>query len=345
MASGMLKSDYFYELPEELIAQTPIEPRDHSRLMVIDRRTGAVQHRHFYDLCEFLRPGDCLVVNDTKVLPARLYGEKEGTGGAVEVLLLKNPRGSLWECIVFPGKKMRAGARVCFGGGELRGEVVEVLNNGNRMIQFEHEGIFAEVLDRLGTMPLPHYIKERLQDKDRYQTVYCREAGSAAAPTAGLHFTPELMDRIRAMGVDIVTITLHVGLGTFRPVKEENITEHVMHSESYHVTEDAARRINRIRQQGGRVIAVGTTSCRTLESITDEQGMTRAGSGDTDIFIYPGYTFHGIDGLITNFHLPESTLLMLVSAFASREIMLNAYRIAIEEGYRFFSFGDASLII
>ena len=345
MASGMLKSDYFYELPEELIAQTPIEPRDHSRLMVIDRRTGAVQHRHFYDLCEFLRPGDCLVVNDTKVLPARLYGAQEGTGGAVEVLLLKNPRGSLWECIVFPGKKMRAGARVCFGGGELRGEVVEVLDNGNRMIQFEHEGIFAEVLDRLGTMPLPHYIKERLQDKDRYQTVYCREAGSAAAPTAGLHFTPELMDRIRAMGVDIVTITLHVGLGTFRPVKEENITEHVMHSESYHVTEDAARRINRIRQQGGRVIAVGTTSCRTLESITDEQGMTRAGSGDTDIFIYPGYTFHGIDGLITNFHLPESTLLMLVSAFASREIMLNAYRIAIEEGYRFFSFGDASLII
>ena len=345
MASGMLKSDYFYELPEELIAQTPIEPRDHSRLMVIDRRTGAVQHRHFYDLCEFLRPGDCLVVNDTKVLPARLYGEKGGTGGAVEVLLLKNPRGSLWECIVFPGKKMRTGARVCFGGGELRGEVVEVLDNGNRMIQFEHEGIFAEVLDRLGTMPLPHYIKERLQDKDRYQTVYCREAGSAAAPTAGLHFTPELMDRIRAMGVDIVTITLHVGLGTFRPVKEENITEHVMHSESYHVTEDAARRINRIRQQGGRVIAVGTTSCRTLESITDERGMTRAGSGDTDIFIYPGYTFHGIDGLITNFHLPESTLLMLVSAFASREIMLNAYRIAIEEGYRFFSFGDASLII
>ena len=345
MASGMLKSDYFYELPEELIAQTPIEPRDHSRLMVIDRRTGAVQHRHFYDVCEFLRPGDCLVVNDTKVLPARLYGEKEGTGGVGEVLLLKNPRGSLWECIVFPGKKMRTGARVCFGGGELRGEVVEVLDNGNRMIQFEHEGIFAEVLDRLGTMPLPHYIKERLQDKDRYQTVYCREAGSAAAPTAGLHFTPELMDRIRAMGVDIVTITLHVGLGTFRPVKEENITEHVMHSESYHVTEDAARRINRIRQQGGRVIAVGTTSCRTLESITDERGMTRAGSGDTDIFIYPGYTFHGIDGLITNFHLPESTLLMLVSAFASREIMLNAYRIAIEEGYRFFSFGDASLII
>ena len=345
MANGMQKSDYCYDLPEELIAQTPIEPRDHSRLMVIDRRTGAVQHRHFYDLCEFLRPGDCLVVNDTKVLPARLYGEKEGTGGAIEVLLLKNPSGSLWECIVFPGKKMRVGARVCFGGGELRGEVKEVLDNGNRMIQFEHEGVFAEVLDRLGTMPLPHYIKERLLDKDRYQTVYCREAGSAAAPTAGLHFTPELLDRVRGSGVDIVTITLHVGLGTFRPVKEENITEHVMHSESYHVTEEAAERINRTRANGGRVIAVGTTSCRTLESVTDAQKMTHAGSGDTDIFIYPGYVFHGIDGLITNFHLPESTLLMLVSAFASREIMLNAYRIAIEERYRFFSFGDASIII
>ena len=345
MTTGMLKSDYFYDLPEDLIAQTPIEPRDHSRLMVIGRRTGDIQHRHFYDLCEFLRPGDCLVVNDTKVLPARLYGEKEGTGGAVEVLLLKNPEASLWECIVFPGKKMRAGARVCFGGGELRGEVVEVLENGNRMIRFEHEGVFAEVLDRLGTMPLPHYIKERLQDKDRYQTVYCREAGSAAAPTAGLHFTPELMEKIRAMGVDIVTITLHVGLGTFRPVKEENITEHVMHSESYHVAEEAAQRINQVRRQGGRVIAVGTTSCRTLESVTDAQGVTHAGSGDTDIFIYPGYVFHGIDGLITNFHLPESTLLMLVSAFASREIMLNAYRVAIEERYRFFSFGDASLIL
>lgn len=345
MLDGMKKSDYYYDLPEELIAQTPLEKRDHSRMMVLNRHSGAIKHQHFYELTEFLRPGDCLVVNDTRVLPARLYGEKEGTGGAVEVLLLKNPSGSLWECIVFPGKKMRVGARVCFGGGELRGEVKEVLDNGNRIIAFEYDGIFVEILERLGTMPLPHYIKARLDDQDRYQTVYCKENGSAAAPTAGLHFTPKLLEKIQSMGVDIVTVTLHVGLGTFRPVKEENIADHLMHSEWYHVSDEAAERINSARSRGGRVIAVGTTSCRTLESITDADGVTHSGSGDTDIFIFPGYTFHAIDGLITNFHLPESTLIMLVSAFASRENVLRAYRTAVNDQYRFFSFGDAMLIL
>lgn len=345
MPDGMKKSDYYYDLPENLIAQTPLEKRDHSRMMVLNRRSGAVEHRHFYELPVFLRPGDCLVINDTRVLPARLYGEKEGTGGSIEVLLLKNPVGDLWECIVFPGKKMRVGARVCFGGGELRGEVKEVLDNGNRMIAFEYSGIFVEILERLGTMPLPHYIKTRLEDRDRYQTVYCKESGSAAAPTAGLHFTPELLKKIQSMGVDIVTVTLHVGLGTFRPVKEENITDHLMHSEWYHVSDGAAERINNARRRGGRVIAVGTTSCRTLESVTDENGVTHSGSGDTDIFIFPGYTFRAIDGLITNFHLPESTLIMLVSAFASRENVLHAYHTAVKEHYRFFSFGDAMLIL
>ncbi len=345
MPDGMKKSDYYYDLPENLIAQTPLEKRDHSRMMVLNRRSGAVEHRHFYELPVFLRPGDCLVINDTRVLPARLYGEKEGTGGSIEVLLLKNPVGGLWECIVFPGKKMRVGARVCFGGGELRGEVKEVLDNGNRMIAFEYSGIFVEILERLGTMPLPHYIKTRLEDRDRYQTVYCKESGSAAAPTAGLHFTPELLKKIQSMGVDIVTVTLHVGLGTFRPVKEENITDHLMHSEWYHVSDGAAERINNARRRGGRVIAVGTTSCRTLESVTDENGVTHSGSGDTDIFIFPGYTFRAIDGLITNFHLPESTLIMLVSAFASRENVLHAYHTAVKEHYRFFSFGDAMLIL
>lgn len=345
MLDGMKKSDYYYDLPENLIAQTPLEKRDHSRMMVLSRHSGAIEHRHFYELIDFLRPGDCLVVNDTRVLPARLYGEKEGTGGTVEVLLLKNPSGNLWECIVFPGKKMRAGARVCFGGGELRGEVKEVLDNGNRIIAFEYDGIFVEILERLGTMPLPHYIKARLKDQDRYQTVYCKENGSAAAPTAGLHFTPELLEKIQSMGIDIVTVTLHVGLGTFRPVKEENIADHLMHSEWYHVSDEAAECINSARSRGGRVIAVGTTSCRTLESITDADGVTHSGSGDTDIFIFPGYTFHAIDGLITNFHLPESTLIMLVSAFASRENTLRAYRTAVNEQYRFFSFGDAMLIL
>lgn len=345
MTDGMKKSDYFYDLPEELIAQTPLAERDHSRLMVVDRQTGAVSHRHFYDIGDYLRPGDCLVVNDTKVFPARLCGRKEGTGGAVEVLLLKDMGGDQWECIVYPGKKMREGARVVFGEGALHGTIKEVLPNGNRIIEMEYQGIFLEILDKVGTMPLPHYIKTELKDRDSYQTVYCRELGSAAAPTAGLHFTPQLMDGLRQKGIDIVTITLHVGLGTFRPVKEENITEHLMHSESFYVSEDAAKRINAARKAGGRVIAVGTTSCRTLETAAQDDGVIRAMGGDTDIFIYPGYRFCGIDGLITNFHLPESTLIMLVSAFCSREKILNAYRVAVQERYRFFSFGDAMLIL
>ncbi|MBQ9535598.1 MAG: tRNA preQ1(34) S-adenosylmethionine ribosyltransferase-isomerase QueA [Clostridia bacterium] len=341
----MKKSDFNYDLPEELIAQTPLAQRDASRLMVLSRADGRTEHRHFYDIKEYIKPGDCLVINDTRVLPARLYGEKEGTGAAVEVLLLKNTEGDTWECIVFPGKKLRAGARVSFGGGELRGEVQKVLPDGNRLIRFEYDGIFMERLERLGTMPLPHYIKERLSDSERYQTVYCRENGSAAAPTAGLHFTRELLAELEAAKVDIVRVTLHVGLGTFRPVKEDNITDHIMHSESYTVSEDAAARINAARARGGRVFAVGTTSCRTLESVTDERHITHAGSGSTDIFIYPGYKFKGIDALITNFHLPESTLIMLVSALAGRENVLSAYEEAISARYRFFSFGDAMLVI
>jgi len=338
------KSDYFYDLPEELIAQTPLTQRDSSRLMVLNRKTGALAHRHFYDIKEYLRPGDCLVVNNTRVLPARLYGSKIGTGGACEVLLLENLEGDDWDCIVFPGKRLKVGASIDFGDGLLRGEIVAVKPDGNRVIRFHYQGIFLELLEQLGTMPLPHYIKEQLQDKERYQTVYSKENGSAAAPTAGLHFTRELMDEIRAMGIDIVEVTLHVGLGTFRPVKEDDLTNHVMHVENYHVTEDAARRINQTREKGGRVIAVGTTSCRTLESVTDENHVTHHGSGSTGIFIYPGYTFKGIDALITNFHLPESTLIMLVSALAGRETVLNAYKTAVEEKYRFFSFGDAMFI-
>ena len=345
MTDGMRKSDYSYDLPEDLIAQTPLQKRDHSRLMVVDRKTGDISHRHFYDIGDYLKPGDCLVVNDTKVFPARLCGKKEGTGGAAEVLLLKDLGGDDWECIVYPGKKMRKGARVIFGNGELCGEIQQVLPSGNRIIHMEYQGIFLEILDRVGTMPLPHYIKTTLKDKDSYQTVYCRELGSAAAPTAGLHFTPQLMEALRQKGIDIVTITLHVGLGTFRPVKEENITEHLMHAETFFVSQEAARRINAARQSGGRVIAVGTTSCRTLETAARDDGTIRAMDGDTDIFIYPGYQFHGIDGLITNFHLPESTLIMLVSAFSSRENILNAYRVAVKERYRFFSFGDAMLIL
>ena len=338
------KSDYFYDLPEELIAQTPLAQRDSSRLMVLDRKTGALAHRHFFDIKEYLRPGDCLVINNTRVLPARLYGAKTGTGGACEVLLLENLEGDDWDCIVFPGKRLKVGASIDFGDGRLRGEIVAVKPDGNRIIRFHYQGIFLELLEELGTMPLPHYIKEQLQDKERYQTVFSKENGSAAAPTAGLHFTRELMDEIRAMGIDIVEVTLHVGLGTFRPVKEDDLTNHVMHVENYHVTEEAARRINQTRENGGRVIAVGTTSCRTLESVTDAQHVTHAGSGSTGIFIYPGYNFKGVDALITNFHLPESTLIMLVSALAGRETVLNAYKTAVEERYRFFSFGDAMFI-
>ena len=340
----MKKSDFYYDLPEELIAQTPLEKRDTSRLMVLDKKTGQVQHKHFYDIIDYLQEGDCLVINDTKVIPARLYGQKTGTGGAVEVLLLKDLGDSRWECIVYPGRRLKEGANITFGDGRLTATIDKVLETGNRIISFHYEGIFREILEELGEMPLPHYIKEHLSDPDRYQTVYCREPGSAAAPTAGLHFTPELMERIREKGVVFAPVTLHVGLGTFRPVKEEEITDHVMHSEQYFITPQSAEIINQARQSGHRVIAVGTTSCRTLETVTDENHVTHPGEGNTDIFIYPGYTFKGLDALITNFHLPESTLVMLVSALAGRENILNAYRQAVEEKYRFFSFGDAMFI-
>ena len=340
----MKKSDFYYDLPEELIAQTPLEKRDTSRLMVLDKKTGQVQHKHFYDIIDYLQEGDCLVINDTKVIPARLYGQKTGTGGAVEVLLLKDLGDSRWECIVYPGRRLKEGANITFGDGRLTATIDKVLETGNRIISFHYEGIFLEILEELGEMPLPHYIKEHLSDPDRYQTVYCREPGSAAAPTAGLHFTSELMERIREKGVVFAPVTLHVGLGTFRPVKEEEITDHVMHSEQYFITPQSAEIINQARQSGHRVIAVGTTSCRTLETVTDENHVTHPGEGNTDIFIYPGYTFKGLDALITNFHLPESTLVMLVSALAGRENILNAYRQAVEEKYRFFSFGDAMFI-
>ncbi len=341
----MKTSDFNYDLPKELIAQTPIEERDHSRLMVVDRKSGGLSHEHFYEITKHLKKGDCLVINDTRVLPARLYGIKEGGGAHVEVLLLKNISGDDWECIVYPGRRLKEGAKITFGDGLLEGEIISVLDTGNRVIRFKYDGIFLELLERVGTMPLPPYITERLEDGERYQTVYSRENGSAAAPTAGLHFTKELLDKIGGMGVDIVHITLHVGLGTFRPVKEEEITDHVMHTEHYTVTADAASRINAAKDRGGRVIAVGTTSCRTLETVGDERGRVKSGSGDTSIFIYPGYRFKVLDGLITNFHLPESTLIMLVSAFSSREHILNAYKVAVEEKYRFFSFGDAMLLI
>lgn len=340
----MKKSDFYYDLPEELIAQTPLEKRDTSRLMVLDKKTGQVQHKHFYDIIDYLQAGDCLVINDTKVIPARLYGQKTGTGGAVEVLLLKDLGEGRWECIVYPGRRLKEGANITFGDGRLTATIDKVLETGNRIISFRYEGIFLEILEELGEMPLPHYIKEHLSDPDRYQTVYCREPGSAAAPTAGLHFTPELMERIREKGVVFAPVTLHVGLGTLRPVKEEEITDHVMHSEQYFITPQSAEIINQARQSGHRVIAVGTTSCRTLETVTDENHVTHPGTGNTDIFIYPGYTFKGLDALITNFHLPESTLVMLVSALAGRENILNAYRQAVEEKYRFFSFGDAMFI-
>ena len=337
--------DFDYELPEELIAQDPLEHRSDSRLMVLDKESGEVEHSHFYDIKNYLEPGDCLVINNTKVLPARLIGEKEGTGGKVEVLLLRRKTDDVWETLVKPGKNARIGQKLSFGGGLLTAEVVDIVDEGDRLVQFHYDGIFEEILDQLGQMPLPPYITHQLKDKNRYQTVYAKEEGSAAAPTAGLHFTKELLQEIRDMGVNIAEVTLHVGLGTFRPVKVENVFEHHMHSEFYVVTEDAAREINEARAAGHRIVCVGTTSCRTLESAADENGILHAGSSWTSIFIYPGYRFKIMDGLITNFHLPESTLVMLVSAFSSREHVLAAYRHAVEERYRFFSFGDAMLII
>ena len=341
----MKTSDFYYELPKELLAQDPLEDRSSSRLMHLDRNTGAVEHRHFRDIREYLKPGDCLVINDTKVIPARLYGRKEGTDALIEILLLKRKENDVWETLVKPGKKCRPGAEISFGEGILKGKIIEVVEEGNRLIQFEYEGIFEEILDRLGEMPLPPYITHKLKDKNRYQTVYAKHEGSAAAPTAGLHFTEELLEEIQSMGVRIAHVTLHVGLGTFRPVKVEEVTEHHMHSEFYVVEEEQAALINQTRKQGGRVIAVGTTSCRTLESAASEDGTLKAGSGWTDIFIYPGYRFKILDGLITNFHLPESTLIMLVSAFAGKEHVLAAYEEAVREKYRFFSFGDAMIIL
>ena len=339
------KKDFYYDLPKELIAQHPLADRSASRLMHLSPEMGKVSHYHFTDIKVFLRPGDCLVLNNTRVIPARLFGKREDTGGAVEVLLLRRRELMLWEVLVRPGKKARPGMKLSFGDGLLEAEVTEVVDEGNRLLRFHCDGVFEEVLDRLGEMPLPPYITEKLEDKNRYQTVYAKYDGSAAAPTAGLHFTRKLLDEIEAMGVSIAYVTLHVGLGTFRPVKEENILEHHMHTEWYQVTGEAAETINRVKQSGGRVICVGTTSCRTVESCADENGLVRAGSGETDIFIYPGYRFKVLDGLITNFHLPESTLIMLVSALAGREKVLAAYEEAVREKYRFFSLGDAMIII
>lgn len=336
--------DFNYDLPEELIAQDPLEDRSSSRLMVLHKDTGRIEHKIFRDIIDYLNPGDCLVINDTKVIPARLMGIKEDTGAAIEVLLLKRNADDVWECLVKPGKKARTGARIVFGEGLLVGEIVDVIEDGNRMIKFHYEGIFEEILDKLGQMPLPPYITHKLQDKNRYQTVYARNEGSAAAPTAGLHFTKELLEKIKEKGVNVVSITLHVGLGTFRPVKVDKIEEHHMHTETFNISKEAADTINRTRAAGGRVIAVGTTSCRTLESAAADDGTIPARSGDTDIFIYPGYKFRAIDCLITNFHLPESTLIMLVSALAGRDNIMNAYETAVKERYRFFSFGDAMFI-
>ncbi len=339
----MKTSDFYYDLPPELIAQTPLERRDGSRLLTLDKNTGAIGHHHFYDLPSFLRPGDCLVMNNSRVLPARLIGRRE-SGGVCEVLLLIDRGEKTWECLVKPGKKLREGAKVTFGEGELTAEVTKVLPDGNRLVRFDYEGIFLETLERLGKMPLPPYIKEELEDQERYQTVYSKVTGSAAAPTAGLHFTPELLAQIEAMGVRLAYVTLHVGLGTFRPVKAENIEQHDMHSEYCLIPPETAEIINETKRSGGRVICVGTTSCRTVESFANEDGTVRAEGGWTQIFIYPGYRFKTLDALVTNFHLPESTLIMLVSALAGREHVLHAYEEAVRERYRFFSFGDAMLI-
>ena len=340
----MKTHDFYFDLPQELIAQDPLEDRSASRLLVLDKESGEISHHIFKEIVDYLNPGDCLVLNNTKVIPARLSGEREGTGAHIEVLLLKRKEADVWETLVKPGKKCRPGTKLVFGGGLLRAEVLETVEEGNRLIKFYYDGIWEEILDKLGEMPLPPYITHKLQDKNRYQTVYAKEEGSAAAPTAGLHFTGELLQEIEKKGVSVVYVTLHVGLGTFRPVKEENVLEHHMHSEFYQISEDAAKRINETKQKGGRVICVGTTSCRTLESAGDENGVVHAGSGDTEIFIYPGYRFKVLDALITNFHLPESTLVMLVSALAGREHVLRAYEEAIQERYRFFSFGDAMFI-
>ena len=340
----MRKEDFYFDLPEELIAQDPLEDRSSSRLLVLNKRTGEVEHHMFKEIVDYLKEGDCLVINDTKVLPARLIGSRVGTDAKIEVLLLKRMENDVWETLVKPGKKAKIGTRISFGDGLLVGEVVDIVEEGNRLIHFEYEGIFEEILDQLGQMPLPPYITHQLEDKNRYQTVYAKHTGSAAAPTAGLHFTQELLKQIEEKGVQIARVTLHVGLGTFRPVKVENILEHHMHSEFYQISEEAAEKINRSKDTGNRVICVGTTSCRTVESAADENGRLKATSGWTDIFIYPGYQFKVLDCLITNFHLPESTLVMLVSALAGRERVLNAYQEAIEEKYRFFSFGDAMFI-
>ena len=340
----MKTHDFYYDLPPELIAQTPLERRDASRLLTLDRETGEVAHRHFYDIADLIQPGDCLVLNDSRVLPARLLGHREPTGGAVEVLLLKDEGGGVWECLTKPGRRTHTGTELSFGDGELTATVVGERDDGNKLVQFHYEGIFLEVLERLGKMPLPPYIKEELQDQERYQTVYSRVNGSAAAPTAGLHFTPELLQALRDKGVRLAYVTLHVGLGTFRPVKAEEVTEHHMHSEFCMISQETADLLNRTRENGGRIVCVGTTSCRTIESLADENGHFTARSAWTDIFIYPSYRFKAMDALITNFHLPESTLVMLVSAFAGREKILNAYNIAVKERYRFFSFGDAMYI-
>lgn len=340
----MNKNEFYFDLPEELIAQDPLEDRSSSRLLVLDKHTGEIAHKVFKDITGYLKAGDCLVINNTKVIPARLIGQKEDTGASVEVLLLKRKADNIWEALVKPGKKAKVGARISFGDGLLIGEVVDVIDEGNRLIQFHYTGIFEEILDELGQMPLPPYITHQLEDKTRYQTVYAKHEGSAAAPTAGLHFTKELLEDLASKGVVIANVTLHVGLGTFRPVKADNILEHHMHSEFYHIEEEEADKINSAKKNGGRIVCVGTTSCRTVESAADKNGFVVAGSKDTEIFIYPGYQFKVLDALITNFHLPESTLIMLVSALAGKENVLNAYNTAVKEEYRFFSFGDAMFI-
>lgn len=341
----MKVKDFYYDLPEELIAQEPILDRDMSRLLVLDRDSGKTEHKIFKNVKDYLSEGDCLVLNDTRVIPARLYGEKEGTGSPIEFVLLKRVNGDVWEVILKPGRKAQIGRRFSFGGGILKAEVIDIVEQGNRLVRFEYDGIFEHILDKIGLMPLPPYITRRLDDKERYQTVYSKNKGSAAAPTAGLHFTRELLEELADMGVNIVYVTLHVGLGTFRPVKVENITEHYMHSEFYTISENACNVINSTRQNGKKVIAVGTTSVRVLETVGNDDGRVEPGSGNTSIFIYPGYSFKVVDSIITNFHLPESTLIMLISAFAGRDNILNAYNEAIIEKYRFFSFGDAMMIL